>query len=349
MFRAGSLVFTPPKKPAPLHDSINGGASSSAVTGAPYGPRSSIGGLDEHPVVHVAYRDAVAYARWAGKALPTEAESGSPRAAASTMPNTPGATRSRPADPDGQHVAGRVPEPNIAVDGYKRTSPVTAFPANGYGVHDMIGNVWEWTADWCAPKPEDDAQSCCIPTIRAVPPRRGATTSVSPDPDSAQVIKGGSHLCAPNYCRRYRPAARHAEPVDTSTSHVGFRCIIAGGNRMSDGPAAAPADRTHSRLAACLLALGARLVRALGRSNGGSGPTSRAPRGPMTFRSSCSRQWRLLQHYLRRYQRCSAKATTHPSLDSSLQPTRSRQQSGRLREGLISPRPASCCSKSAWT
>src|SRR5262249_13876632 len=126
---------------------------------------------------------------------------------------------------------GDFPRHNSIDDGYERTSPVTAFPPNGYGIHDMIGNVWEWTADWYAQKHEADAvKTCCVP----VNPR-GAPESARYDLCQPQikiprkVLKGGSHLCAPNYGRRYRPAARHAQPVDTSTSHVGFRCIVRGG------------------------------------------------------------------------------------------------------------------------
>ena len=119
------------------------------------------------------------------------------------------------------------PLQNLHEDGYERTSPVTAFPPNGYGLHDMIGNVWEWTSDWYAPKHEADApKACCIPENP-----RGGREEGSYDPCQPnikiprKVIKGGSHLCAPNYCRRYRPAARHAEAIDTSTSHLGFRCV----------------------------------------------------------------------------------------------------------------------------
>jgi formylglycine-generating enzyme required for sulfatase activity len=123
---------------------------------------------------------------------------------------------------------GEFPLHNLREDGYERTSPVTAFPPNGYGVHDMIGNVWEWTADWYSPKHEADApKACCIPENP-----RGGCEEASLDPRQPgikiprKVIKGGSHLCAPNYCRRYRPAARHAEAIDTSTSHLGFRCVV---------------------------------------------------------------------------------------------------------------------------
>jgi formylglycine-generating enzyme required for sulfatase activity len=123
---------------------------------------------------------------------------------------------------------GNFPHENLKLDGYERTSPVKAFPPNGYGLYDMIGNVWEWTTAWYAAKHAADApKACCIPENP-----RGPPPDQSYDPCQPQiriprkVLKGGSHLCAPNYCRRYRPAARHPEPVDTSTSHVGFRCIV---------------------------------------------------------------------------------------------------------------------------
>jgi formylglycine-generating enzyme len=129
---------------------------------------------------------------------------------------------------------GEFPNQNLCSDGFERTSPVTAFPPNGYGVHDMIGNVWEWTSDWYSTKHEADAPKvCCIPENP-----RGGREDESFDPCLPQiriprkVLKGGSHLCAPNYCRRYRPAARHAESIDTSTSHVGFRCVIREGSAV---------------------------------------------------------------------------------------------------------------------
>ncbi len=123
---------------------------------------------------------------------------------------------------------GAFPHENLKADGYERTSPVSAFPPNGYGVYDMIGNVWEWTADWYSPKHEADAaKPCCIPANPRGGGEEGSYDSCQPDVRiPRKVLKGGSHLCAPNYCRRYRPAARHAQPVDTSTSHVGFRCVV---------------------------------------------------------------------------------------------------------------------------
>jgi formylglycine-generating enzyme required for sulfatase activity len=209
---------------------VNGGDSSSARTGEGRdGPHSSIGGLDDHPVVHISYRDAEAYAKWVGKESPTEAER--EFAARGGLDGAEFAWGDEFA-PGRRHMAntwqGDFPQRNRNEDGFKRTSPVTIFPANGYGVHDMIGNVWEWTSDWYSPKHEADApKACCIPENP-----RGGHQDQSYDrcqPEikiPRKVVKGGSHLCAPNYCRRYRPAARHAEAIDTSTSHLGFRCIV---------------------------------------------------------------------------------------------------------------------------
>jgi formylglycine-generating enzyme required for sulfatase activity len=227
---AASVVFEPPKGPVYLR---NWASWWTFMRGAnwrrPHGPRSSISGLDDYPVVHVAYRDAEAYAKWAGKELPSEA--GWEFAARGGLDGAEFAWGDE-FTPDGRHIAntwqGEFPRENLRLDGYERTSPVTAFPPNGYGLYDMIGNVWEWTTDWWSFKHEADApKACCVPQN----PRGGREES-SYDPSQPnikiprKVLKGGSHLCAPNYCRRYRPAARHAEAVDTSTSHVGFRCII---------------------------------------------------------------------------------------------------------------------------
>ena len=230
MLQAGSLIFSPPKGPVDLR---NWGQWWAFKFGAnwrrPYGPGSNIKGLDEHPVVHVAYCDAEAYAKWAGKELPTEAEW--EFAARAGLEDAEYAWGDE-LIPGGKHMAntwqGMFPHENLKSDGYDRTSPVTAFPANGYGLYDMIGNVWEWTSDfWSTKHTEDAPKACCVP----LNPRGGPIES-SFDPNQPKikiprkVLKGGSHLCAPNYCRRYRPAARHAEPVDTSTSHVSFRCVL---------------------------------------------------------------------------------------------------------------------------
>jgi formylglycine-generating enzyme required for sulfatase activity len=230
LLHAGSLVFSPPDYPVDLRHFSQWWAFKPRVNWRrPYGPGSSIKGLDDHPVVHVAYADAAAYAAWAGKSLPTEAEW--EFAARGGLDGTEFAWGDE-FTPNGRQMAntwqGAFPFQNKREDGYERTSPVTAFPPNGYGLYDMIGNVWEWTSDFYASKhPADAPKACCIPEN----PRGGREDqSYAPcEPGimiPRRVLKGGSHLCAPNYCRRYRPAARHPQPVDTSTSHVGFRCII---------------------------------------------------------------------------------------------------------------------------
>ena len=230
MLKAGSLVFRPPTGPVGLKDwsqwwEFRFGANWRH----PAGRGSWIKGIEDHPVVHVAYKDAEAYAKWAGKELPTEAEW--EFAARGRLDGAEFAWGDE-LTPNGQHMAntwqGSFPHENLKLDGFERTSPVKAFPPNGYGLHDMIGNVWEWTTDWFVPKhAPDSAKACCIPENP-----RGPREEQSYDPRQPhiriprKVLKGGSHLCAPNYCRRYRPAARHPEPIDTSTSHVGFRCVI---------------------------------------------------------------------------------------------------------------------------
>jgi formylglycine-generating enzyme required for sulfatase activity len=213
---AGSVVFRAPA--APVHPD-DWRAWWAYVPGAswrhPEGPGSSTAGREEHPVVHVAFEDAMAYAAWAGKDLPTEAEwefaarGGLDRAEFAWGDDL---------TPKEQHMAntwqGRFPVENSAEDGFTGTSPVTAFPANGYGLFDMIGNAWEWTKDHYQDNHAGGRPaSCCT----AQADRTGASLS--------KVIKGGSHLCAPSYCRRYRPAARQSQTIDTSSSHIGFRCV----------------------------------------------------------------------------------------------------------------------------
>jgi formylglycine-generating enzyme required for sulfatase activity len=229
MLKAGSLVFAPPNHPVDLR---NWGQWWAFRFGAnwrrPYGPGSSIKGLDDHPVVHVAYADAEAYAHWACKELPTEAEW--EFAARGGLEDTEFAWGDE-LNPNGRQMAntwqGDFPLQNLALDGFERTSPVKSFPPNGYGLYDMIGNVWEWTADyWSTQHQPDASKACCVPQNP-----RGGPVEASYDPRQPsiriprKVVKGGSHLCAPNYCRRYRPAARHAQPIESSMSHVGFRCV----------------------------------------------------------------------------------------------------------------------------
>jgi formylglycine-generating enzyme len=230
MLKAGSLVFTPPRRPVDLKDwSQWWKFEFGANWRRPYGRGRSNHGLDEHPVVHVAWQDVEAYATWAGKELPTEAEwEFAARAGLDEAEYAWGDELT----PDGRHMAntwqGAFPNENLSTDGYARTSPVEAFPPNAYGVHDMIGNVWEWTTDWFSTRhASDQPKACCIPENP-----RGGPQDDRYDPRAAatriprKVVKGGSHLCAPNYCRRYRPAARHAQPIDTGMSHVGFRCVV---------------------------------------------------------------------------------------------------------------------------
>jgi formylglycine-generating enzyme required for sulfatase activity len=230
MIFAGSLLFEKPLQPVALSDPSRWWRFARGTNWRhPWGAESSLGGLEDHPVCHVALSDAEAYARWAGKSLPTEAEW--EFAARGGLDDADFAWGTELA-PGGVMLAnywqGRFPHENRLLDGWERTSPVRAFPPNGYGIHDMIGNVWEWTADWYA-QPSPDAKSngrCCVP----INPR-GGSEAESHDPLLAvpiprRVLKGGSHLCAANYCQRYRPAARQAQTIDTSTSHIGFRCVI---------------------------------------------------------------------------------------------------------------------------
>jgi len=227
MLRAGSLVFVKSQGPVDLTNWSNWWTFGfGADWRHPYGPGSAIKGLDDYPVVHISYRDAEAYAKWAGKELPTEAEwEFAARGGLEGKEFAWGDVF----EPNGKPMAntwqGEFPWQNLLKDGYEGTSPVRTFPPNGYGLYDMIGNVWEWTTDWYVGT-HTQQKSCCMP----VNPR-GPREEESYDPCNPtiriprKVIKGGSHLCAPSYCRRYRPAARHAEPIDTSTCHLGFRCI----------------------------------------------------------------------------------------------------------------------------
>jgi formylglycine-generating enzyme len=228
----GSLVFRRTRGPVDPTDYRNWWAwQPGADWRHPDGPRSSIAGLDRHPVVHVAFSDALAYAKWAGKTLPTEAEW--EFAARGGLDQATYSWGDEFA-PRGRMMAntwqGEFPWENQLLDRYEGTSPVRSFAPNGYGLYDMAGNVWEWTTDVFGPYGgEDIAHACCAPERPASAATTAASTAsaVGPPAEAARhVIKGGSHLCAPNYCHRYRPAARQAEAVDTSTAHIGFRCIV---------------------------------------------------------------------------------------------------------------------------
>jgi len=228
MLRPGSLVFSPPKHP--IDDLRDWSQWWTFQFGAdwrrPYGPRSSLSGLNEHPVVHVAYGDALAYAKWARKDLPTEAQwEFAARGGLDGAEFAWGDELMHGDKPMANTWQGAFPHQNLKLDWYERTSPVTAFPPNGYDVCDMIGNVWEWTADWFSARhTADTPKSCCIPENPRGGPGAGSYEECSPSVHiPRKVVKGGSHLCAPNYCRRCRPAARHAQPIDTGMSHVVVR------------------------------------------------------------------------------------------------------------------------------
>lgn len=227
---AGSLVFR--KTPGPVdlrHLSQWWVWTPGASWRHPEGPASSIAGRIDHPIVHVAYEDTQAYAIWKGKALATEAEwECAARGGLDGAEFVWGDERM----PDGTLPAnwwqGEFPWQNTLADGFEGSSPVGSFPPNGFGLHDMAGNVWEWTSDWyTARQPEDADNPCCVPSNP-----RGGTEDESYDAAQPQfkvprkVIKGGSFLCADNYCQRYRPAARRPQMIDTGMSHIGFRCVV---------------------------------------------------------------------------------------------------------------------------
>ena len=226
----GSLVFHPTTGPVDLSDVHNWWSwTPRAQWRKPEGPDSTIGGRELHPVTHVAYQDVAAYAAWAGKALPTEAQW--ERAARGGLEGKVFCWGDEFA-PRGKMMAntwqGQFPWQNLLLDRFEGTSPVKRFPPNGFGLYDMAGNVWEWTADFFAPRYRGEPESpCCAPrNPRVTSPDQSYDVAAPGAHIPRRVTKGGSHLCAPNYCLRYRPAARQGEAVDTSTSHIGFRCVI---------------------------------------------------------------------------------------------------------------------------
>ena len=220
----GSLVFVPTDRPVPLNDFSQWWAwTPGANWKHPEGPGSDLKGRELHPVVHVSWDDAVAYAKWAGKRLPTEAEwefaarGGLDRKNFSWGEEPPSLTK-----PQANLWTGNFPDRNTAQDGFERTAPVKSYPPNGYGLYDMAGNVWEWCADWY----DRDAYKRLRPGAVTVNP---AGPSASNDPlrpyTTQRSQRGGSFLCNDSYCSRYRPSARHGGTPDTGISHVGFRCV----------------------------------------------------------------------------------------------------------------------------
>ena len=228
----GSMVFRKSSGPVDLKNYANWW---SWMPGAnwqnPRGIKSSTQGIEKHPVVHVAYEDVEAYAKWTGKELPTEAEwEYAARGGLNGAKFTWGDEDVQTTAPKANTWQGEFPYQNLLVDKYEGTSPVGSFDPNGYGLYDMAGNVWEWTNDWFVPHLDERAEkfkSCCTPNVNP----RVISPDASYDPGQPQfriprkVVKGGSHLCAPNYCLRYRPAARQPQMIDSGMSHLGFRCI----------------------------------------------------------------------------------------------------------------------------
>ena len=227
MLAPSSVVFTAPNKRVDMRNPYNWW---SYVPGAdwrhPRGPKTSIEGLENHPVVHVAYNDVAAYCYWAKKELPTEAQW---EFASRGKLEGAGYAWGDVLQPDGRVMAntwqGEFPVQNLLEDGFEWTSPVGSFPANGYGLFDMIGNVWEWTSDWYQ-EHKLAVHSCCgSVNPKGGDPEKSYDSRLNGIRIPRRVMKGGSYLCAPNYCQRYRPAARMGQPVDTSTCHLGFRCV----------------------------------------------------------------------------------------------------------------------------
>ncbi len=229
LLKPGALVFTKSGGPVDMRDVRNWWRYLPGTSWRqPEGPGTSIEGLEAHPVVHVAYADAKAYARWAGKDLPTEAEW---EYAARGGLDQAAYCWGEELTPEGRHMAntwqGKFPYENLLEDGFERTAPVGSYPPNGYGLYDMAGNVWEWTSDWYAPRHQAKTEaSCCTPVNPRGPDKDGSYDPAQPRIRiPRKVVKGGSFLCAPSYCLRYRPAARQPQMVDSAMSHLGFRCV----------------------------------------------------------------------------------------------------------------------------
>ena len=229
---AGSIVFTPPQEPVALRDATGQAHLRwwAYVPGAcwrrPTGPESDLEGLGDTPVVHVAYEDAAAYARWSGKRLPTEVEWEFAARGGLAGAMYPWGDEFRPASSWMANTwQGRFPGENTAADGFAGVAPVGRFPANGYGLHDMAGNVWEWCSDWYRP---DTYVRDAGPDGRsvAVDPR-GPEDSFDPQEPGQpkRVQRGGSFLCSDQYCSRYIVGTRGKGEISSATNHIGFRCV----------------------------------------------------------------------------------------------------------------------------
>jgi formylglycine-generating enzyme required for sulfatase activity len=228
----GALVFQMTNRPVNLRDFRQWWAwTPGADWRHPTGPHDSIVGLDDHPVVQVSYGDAEAFCQWAQVDLPTEAEwEYAARGGLDGATFTWGDEDRQETKPVANTWQGLFPYENTEVDGWTRTAPVGSYPPNGYGLYDMAGNVWEWTQDWYSSSPADNSEiTCCGPTETRKTAREASFDSSQPAIRiPRKVVKGGSHLCTPQYCYRYRPAARQPQMIDTAMSHIGFRYISRG-------------------------------------------------------------------------------------------------------------------------